>query len=103
MSPREGDATENMLFSDGIGHKLGAVTITISEGEETWHIVDDEGRAELDFTPEVQRVTRRKLPGFAGERRSLRGTFSGRVTLDDGRTAELRDMPGYGEKAELLW
>ena len=103
-SPRNGgDATENVLFSDGVGHKLGAVTVTLPEGEEPWRIADDEGRAELVFVPESQRITRKKRLTSSEEHRILRGTFSGRVTLDDGRTMEVRDVPGCAEKAELTW
>lgn len=97
-------ASENMLFCDGIAHKLKRVTIDIPhrDGKEdymggTWHYHDEEGRLNLDFVPIVVRVDKLHVLSNFSDQHQTFGRFSGTVVLDDGTKVEIKDVIGACE------
>ena len=103
-------ASENMLFYDGIAHKLGRVDFGIPKKEDgtddllsPWHFTDDEGRLDLIFTPILDRASKTDVKIICSDQHQVFGRFSGTVTLDDGREIRLDDFLGFAEKVFNKW
>ena len=85
-------ASENMVFYDGVAHKLSRVDFGIPRNAdgtyrylEPWHMTDDEGRLSLTFTPEIDRTDDIDLAGIIrSDQHQVFGLLDGEVTLDDG-------------------
>lgn len=97
-------ATENMIFYDGIAHKLSRVDfiIPVKNGNDDfmspWRFTSDDGRFELDFVPILDRYSKADLIILKSVQHQVFGKFSGRVILDDGKIIELKDQIGFAEK-----
>ncbi len=103
-------ASENMVFVDGIAHKLGRVDFGIPEprpaakriGEryalmEPWHMTDDEGRLDLVFTPRIDRCDLTDLKLIVTDQHQVFGLLNGHVVLDDGTRLPIRDLRAAAE------
>ncbi len=103
-------ASENMVFVDGVAHKLGRVDFGIpvrdtsarTVGEfydlmQPWHVTDNDGRLDLLFTPDIDRVDFIDLKLVVSDQHQVFGTFSGYVVLDDGTRFEISDLRGSAE------
>ena len=98
-------ASENMLFVDGIAHKLGVVDFgmpALPNGGydylRPWHITDLDGRLDLVFTPEIDRVDDINVAGIvSSNQHQVFGKISGTVVLDDGSRIELDGIRGSAE------
>ena len=103
-------ASENMLFYDGVAHKLGRVDFGIpkkSDGSDDllspWHFTDDEGRVDLTFTPILDRASKTDVLVICSDQHQVFGRFSGVLKLDDGREVRLSDFLGFAEKVFNKW
>ena len=109
-------ASENMVFIDGIMHKLGRVDFGIpvlNEAAKTvgdrydllkpWHITDDEGRLDLTFAPDIDRCDYIDLKAIVSDQHQVFGLFNGWVKLDDGSTFEVRDLRGSAEAVHNMY
>ena len=102
-------ASENMLFLDGIAHKLDRVVFEIptKEGKDDflspWKFHDNEGRLNLDFVPILDRKDITDFGILASKQHQVFGKFSGTVVLDDGQELQLTDMLGFAEKVQNKW
>lgn len=93
-------ATENILFFDGVAHKLNKVDIDIpkdAKGKENymggiWHYCDDANRVNLDFEPITVRVDNVSAFGKFSRQNQTFGRFKGTVILDDGRRLKIDCM-----------
>ena len=98
-------ASENMIFVDGIAHKLGRVSFEIPLAEdgspsylEPWSILDDEGRLDLTFTPSFDRCDLIDVAHVVmSDQHQVFGTFSGSAVLDDGTILAIDDLRGFAE------
>ena len=103
-------ASENMLFVDGVAHKLGRVDFGIptrdaaapTVGERylllrPWHMRDDEGRLHLTFTPDIDRSDYMDFKAVVSDQHQVFGLFDGWVVLDDGTRFEVRGLRGFAE------
>ena len=105
-------ASENMFFLDGVVHKLHRVDFGVPEksGAENarklqdcfdliapWHVTDDEGRLELVFTPQLDRVDYMNFALVRTDQHQVFGLFSGTIILDDGTAFEIKDLQGSAE------
>lgn len=103
-------ASENMVFVDGIAHKLGRVDFGIVERNprarelgkrydlmRAWHFSDDEGRLNLTFLPEIDRADTIDFKLIVSDQHQVFGTFNGSVVLDDGSRFEIRGLRGFAE------
>ena len=98
-------ASENMAFVDGVAHKLARVDFGIPEDDdgayrylEPWHMTDSEGRLDLTFTPEIDRIDDINVAGVVtSNQHQVFGTLDGHVVLDDGSTLEIRGLRGSAE------
>ncbi|MDO5118970.1 MAG: DUF2804 domain-containing protein [Coriobacteriales bacterium] len=99
-------ASENIMFVDGVGHKLGRLTFGIPQDEEgsylymkPWHIVDDEGRLDLTFTPTIDRSDLIDvLHLVVSDQHQVFGTFDGSAVLDDGSILAIDGLRGFAER-----
>jgi len=109
-------ASENMVFVDGVAHKLGRVDFGIPVRDEAaktvgerfdlmkaWHVTDDEGRLDLVFTPEIDRFDYIDLKAVISDQHQVFGLFNGHVVLDDGTTFEVRDLRGSAEAVHNMY
>jgi len=102
-------ASENMLFVDGVAHKLSRVTFNIpmKDGKEDylspWTFTSDDGRFEMDFAPMMDRAACIDLKLLISDQHQVFGRFSGRATLDDGREIQVRELTGFAEKVHNKW
>lgn len=103
-------ASENMVFVDGIAHKLGRVDFGIpvrdasakTVGEyfdlmSPWHITDDEDRLDLEFVPDIDRVDFIDLKAVISDQHQVFGKLTGWVLLDDGTRFAVRGLRGSAE------
>jgi hypothetical protein len=100
-------ASENMVFVDGVAHKLGDVDFGIPLASDAdgrydylrpWHMTDDEGRLDLVFYPQIDRVDDINVASVVqSNQHQVFGTLSGSVVLDDGRRLEIHDLRASAE------
>ncbi len=98
-------ASENMVFVDGIAHKLGRVQFHIPRngaGDKEyllpWRMADEDGRLELNFEPTLDRSDLIDVAHVVmSDQHQVFGLFSGRVVLDDGTVLELDGLRGFAE------
>lgn len=99
-------ASENMVFLDGVAHKLGQVTFHLPEGRRDggpWRFTSDDGRFEMSFAPIVDRASATDLGIIRSIQHQVFGRFSGEVILDDGQRLAIRDLLGFAEEVENRW
>lgn len=109
-------ASENMVFVDGIAHKLGRVDfgIPVRDAEATtvgdrldlmkpWHITDDEGRLDLSFAPDIDRYDYIDLKAVISDQHQVFGLMDGWVKLDDGTTFEIHGLRGFAEAVHNMY
>ena len=98
-------ASENMLFVDGIAHKLARVDFGIPQNDdgtyrylEPWHMTDNEGRLDLTFSPRIDRVDDIAVMGVVKSvQHQVFGTLDGQVTMDDGTVLAIRGLNASSE------
>jgi len=91
--------TENAFFLDGKLHKLDQVTFHIRMGRHTpWHFTSNDNRLEMTFSPSQERDESHQMFFYSIKRRQLYGTFSGKVTLDDGSIFNFQNITGMAER-----
>ena len=109
-------ASENMFFFDGVAHKLGRVDfgIPVRDGLASkvgdrfelmrpWHVVDDEGRLDLSFTPQIDRCDYLDFKVIISDQHQVFGTFDGTVVLDDGSTVHIEGLRGFAEAVHNMY
>lgn len=99
-------ASENMVFADGIAHKLGEVTFHLPNGAHDsglWRFTSDDGRFEMSFEPIVDRASATNLGIIRSVQHQVFGRFTGEVILDDGQRLAIRDLLGFAEEVENRW
>ncbi len=102
-------ATENILFYNGRGHKLGHVIfkIPLDKGKADflapWRITSDDGRVDLDFVPVMDRASCTDVKLIKSDQHQVFGHFSGTVILDAGTEIKLDHFFGFAEKVENKW
>ncbi|MBQ9197673.1 MAG: DUF2804 domain-containing protein [Clostridia bacterium] len=102
-------ASENMVFCDGIAHKLSQVrfNIPLRDGREDylspWTFTSDDGRFEMDFTPILDRSARIDLKLLLSDQHQVFGRYSGRAMLDDGTVVHVKELTGFAEKVHNKW
>ena len=101
-------ASENMLFLDGKAYKIDDVFMEIpltSRGEDflsPWRFHSSTGEVNLTFTPILDRHSDTNLLILRSNQHQVFGTFSGTLVFD-GKTFEIKDLPGFAEKVFNKW
>lgn len=103
-------ASENMLFVDGVCHKLNGITFNIpvtADGEDDfmrpWTFTSDDGRFEADFVPQIDRASLTNLKVLVSDQRQIFGLFTGKAILDNGSTLCFKNLCGFAEKVHNKW
>ncbi len=103
-------ASENMLFYDGIGHKLDRVQFQIPKnaaGREdwlhAWKFTSNDRRFEMIFEPILDRRSCTDALILKSDQNQVFGTFTGEAVLDDGQTIHLDHFLGFAEKVLNRW
>jgi len=93
-------ATENMIFYDGVAHKLDQVTFQIAEPDflQPWRFTDNEGRLDMIMEPLLDRQDTMNLGIIKNLGHQVFGKISGSFILDDNRKVEFKDVIGFAEK-----
>lgn len=93
-------ASENILFYDGVAHKLDDVTFHIPADSYTspWRISSSDGRFEADFLPILDRAAKLDVKVICSDQHQVFGRMNGRATLDDGRVLQIKDLLCFAEK-----
>lgn len=99
-------ASENMLFVDGVAHKLADVTFHLPDGAleaAPWRFTSSDGRFELTFQPILDRASNANLGLIQSDQHQVFGRFSGRVVLDDGSALAVENLLGFAERVHNRW
>lgn len=99
-------ASENMLFVDGVAHKLTDVTFHMPEGapdSAPWRFTSSDGRFELTFEPILDRAGVTDVGLIKFDAHQVFGRFNGRVVLDDGASLRVENLIGFAEKVHNRW
>ncbi len=102
-------ASENMLFYNGIAHKIDEVDFGIPsvEGKEDfmapWRFSSSDGRLEMDFQPIFDNRTDLTALIISQDAHQVFGKFSGAAILDDGKEIKFSDCMGFAEKVRNRW
>ena len=103
-------ASENMLFVEGVAHKLEGVTFNIPKDAKgaddylsPWTFTSSDGRLELEFKPIIDRKAKISLAVIMSDQHQVFGRISGSVVLDDGEKLEIKDLLGFAEKVRNKW
>ena len=104
------NATENMIFVEGISHKLDEVTFNIPKNEKgkddflkPWTFTSNDNRFEMDFTPIIDRKAKTDIGIICSDQHQVFGKFTGTIILDDGSKLEIKDFIGFAEKVFNKW
>lgn len=93
-------ATENVLFYNGVVHKLDDITFHIPESSymDPWKFSSSDGRFEMDFVPALDRAACLDYKIIVSDQHQVFGKMTGKAILDDGTTIEVKDMMCFAEK-----
>ena len=93
-------ASENMLFYDGVGHKLDDVTFCIPEDSylKPWRITSSDERFEMEFVPILDRSAKIDVKLITTDQHQVFGKMSGTAILDDGTRLQIQDVLCFCEK-----
>ena len=92
-------ASENMLFYDGVAHKLDDVKFHIPKDDymKPWKFSSSDGRFEMDFVPILDRAALTDLKVIVSDQHQVFGKMTGKAILDDGTVIEVKDMVCFAE------
>lgn len=102
-------ASENMLFYDGVCHKLDRLTFNIPQKDgkddylSPWTFTSNDGRFEMDFLPILDRASKTDVGVICSDQHQIFGRYTGSAVLDDGRVIRVRDFLGFAEKVYNKW
>jgi hypothetical protein len=93
-------ATENILFYDGVAHKLDDITFNIPEDSymSPWTFTSSDGRFEMNFVPVLDRAAKIDFKVIVSDQHQVFGKMSGTAILDDGTKLEIKDMMCFAER-----
>ncbi|MBO5772459.1 MAG: DUF2804 domain-containing protein [Clostridia bacterium] len=102
-------ASEDMLFYDGVAHKLGRTTFHIPQKDgkddflSPWTFTCDDNRFYMEFVPIIDRYDNTDLVVLCSKQHQVFGKFTGWAILDDGTKIEIKDKIGFAEKVFNKW
>lgn len=104
------NATENMLFYDGVAQKLENIKFNIpknSKGKDDfmspWIFTSSDGRFEMNFTPILDRHANTSAVVISSNQHQVFGYFNGFMVLDNGKKIILHDFLAFAEKVVNKW
>ncbi len=104
------NASENMIFVDGVAHKLEEVTFNIPKDKKggdafmsPWTFSSSDKRFEMNFTPIIDRHSNANVVVISSNQHQVFGKFNGTMVLDNGEKIVLKDFLGFAEKVVNRW
>lgn len=99
------NASENMLFYDGIAHKIDRIHAEVNTANymRPWHFCSSDGRFMMNFTPIFDNFTETNLVIAHNCCHQVFGKWNGYALLDDGTRVEVKDMVAFCEHAKNRW
>ena len=93
-------ASENVIFWDGVAHKLDDVTFNIPESSwyDPWTFTSSDGRFEMGFVPVLDRAANLDFKVIVSDQHQVFGRMSGTAILDDGTKIGIKDVMCFAEK-----
>lgn len=93
-------ASENIIFYDGVGHKLDDITFNIPSESYTlpWTITSSDKRFEMEFTPIIDRAAKIDVKVITTDQHQVFGKMNGTAVLDDGTKLEIKDLVCFCER-----
>ena len=98
-------ATENILFYDGVAHKLDDIKFNIpvdGDGNDDymspWTFSSSDGRFEMEFKPILDRLANLDFKLIVSDQHQVFGKMSGTAILDDGTKINVKDILVFAEK-----
>lgn len=93
-------ASENMIFYDGVAHKLDQVTFEFDDTDflQTWRFSDNEGRLKMEMKPIIDRQDTMNLGIIKNLGHQVFGLFSGYVILDNQKKISFDRVIGFAEQ-----
>lgn len=102
--------TENMIFYDGVAHKLEHINIEISSLNKKnerymlpWKITSSDGRFEMDFIPIIDRFSNTDIGIIGSNQHQVFGVYTGKLVLDNGKEINIKNFLGFAEKVVNKW
>lgn len=99
-------ASENILFYDGVAHKLDHVTFKIGDENDLmipWVISDNENRLRFDFIPVMDRAAAVNALILSTDQHQVFGRVSGFFVLDNGRRMTVKNLMCFFEKVKNVY
>ena len=103
-------ASENVIFYDGMLHKLEDVSFNIpvdkkgkKEYTKPWTFTSSDRRFEMEFTPIIDRASCTSVVVICSDQHQVFGKFTGKMILDDGKEIVLKDFLGFAEDVFNKW
>ena len=93
-------ATENVIFYNGVVHKLDDIEFHIPATSYTdpWKFTSSDGRFEMDFVPVMDRAACIDFKVMVSDQHQVFGRMSGTAILDDGTKIQVKDMMCFAER-----
>jgi hypothetical protein len=93
-------ASENVIFYDGVAHKIDDVTFNISDNYvDPWTFTSSDGRFEMNFVPIIDRSDYTSVANIiVTDQHQVFGRMTGKAVLDDGTVIEIKDFLCFAEK-----
>lgn len=93
-------ASENVIFYDGVAHKIDDVTFHIPEDDylKPWQFSSSDGRFEMDFEPILDRSANLDYKLIVSNQHQVFGKMTGTAILDDGTPIHIKDVLCFAEK-----
>jgi hypothetical protein len=98
--------TENGLIVDGRLSKLGHELTWDYDWDnpmQPWRVTDPGGQLDAVLAPRFDKHSKAKGNKRGSETHQVFGTWSGRLTTDDGLTLEFENLQGFAEEARQNW
>jgi hypothetical protein len=98
-------ASENLIFYNGVGHKLDQVLFHIDKKNymKPWRFTSNDGRFEMIMEPIVDRNSKANLLLIKSLQHQIFGYFTGYITLDDGTKIKINNLLGFAEEVYNKW
>ena len=93
-------ASENVIFYDGVAHKIDDVKFNISDNFiDAWTFTSSDGRFEMSFEPIIDRSDYTSvLDLIVTNQHQVFGKMTGKAVLDDGTVIRVKDFLCFAEK-----
>jgi hypothetical protein len=98
-------ASENMVFYEGLAHKIGRLRIELDEKDfmRPWRAVSEDGRFDMTLEPILDRASKSDLGIVTSIQHQVFGDWKGYAILDDGSRVEVEGLRGFCEKVVNRW